>query len=723
MNVFRTNAVSRARDERGMIAAWFAILCMLVFFGFSFFVVNLSNTHEHQRHLQVQVDDGALAAGSAFTGCFQAAANANANIAREARRFSGDPTYPTNYYAGGVYDTTQFPGPYNQQVENATRVAIGLNKGTFPPYAAPITEFDPTFDLRPDLTGIQNLPCDSDILDVKATDVGVPTPFGGLVPGTSSTVNVRARARVEIKKVQILSGFLPWAVPEVRPKAVVAIFVDEGSGTVRGAQLLTDSGTTSTLNGTGVELWSAAAQYTGQGQSGTGVIVGVSGVANPSTSGTLAQICAQAKMKCYSGSSATSGLWYIQGFPNGNGAIAAAPLKPGNVEKPACGGNAAPLFSLNGNCTAVVSAHIGFGVAGDPRPFPNCATATVNGSAMTWQSGDLWTGTVTIPDALGRYNVTISWASGHRANQNNCNNQINGGTFPTNAAAPYAADDASGPVEYVSVTDPNTGVLVGSLGTSNNSPQSVFVKVGLQPPLHVATSASEPPILLRFASGHGSRTQALDCDHAPQVLEDEVREGCHTQYAVNTRGETCVGPPGPTYTQANLPPALPPPQPNPAPDCIQWKTGQVTAMAKGLHARFEAPFAAGCSPNLWATFRANGQLPPTTDPRWVSLVVADATQFVGNGAGVIPIRVFAGFYVTGWFVTGNGPGTQGCTDAQVAPNKGNDPHPLGYAADSKKASGDVWGYFVTDVILGSTGQSNEFCQFNEIGLCFAALTQ
>jgi hypothetical protein len=704
-----------------MIAAWFVILTAFVFLGFSFFAVNLSNTHEHRRHLQVQVDDGALAAGGFFTGCFQNPGAANANIAREARRFSGDPTYPTNYFSGGSYDTAKFPGPFNQQVENASRVAVGLNKATYPPYASPITEFDPTFDLRPDLAGIQNLPCDASVLDVKATDVDVPTPFGGLVPTASNDVDVKARARVEIKKVQVFSGFLPWAVPEVKPKAVLAIFVDENNGAVRGVQSLVSQSNTETLNGVPNAVWEADAQFTGHGQAGTGVIIAISTSATPQTSGTLAEICGQAPVKCYSGSGATSGLWYIQGFTNGNGTLAAPQLGSVTLQNASCGDDSAPYYLLNGDCTVQVTAHVDFGVAGDPRLFPNCARVNVNGSPMAWSSGTTWTGTVSIANATGRNIVSLDWDSGIGNNSSSCpNNRPNNGSFDK-VAAPYAANDASGPINYLGVSA--GGAFVGAIGTSANSPNTVHVKVGLEPPLRVATDPNEPPIILRLGSTTGSRTQALVCDHAPVVLEDAVRDGCKTHYSVNTRGEVCTGgnPPGPTWNVSNLPPALPPPQPNPAPDCIQWKTGQVTSMAKGLHDRFEAPFASsgGCPPNLWKSYRTSNppELPPPTDPRWVSLVVADATKFVGQGNGVIPIRVFAGFYVTGWFVSGGGQGTQGCGPGV------NDPHPLGYNPSSQKASGDVWGYFVTNVILGNDTDSTEFCQFNEVGLCFARLTQ
>ncbi len=50
--------------------------------------------------------------------------------------------------------------------------------------------------------------------------------------------DVKARARVEVSQVIEQNGMLPWAVPEVEPAAVAALFVDENSGDVIAAQQL-----------------------------------------------------------------------------------------------------------------------------------------------------------------------------------------------------------------------------------------------------------------------------------------------------------------------------------------------------------------------------------------------------------------------------------------------------------------------------------------------------
>ena len=702
-------------DERGVAAVWFAILALFVFFGFAFFVINLSNTHEHRRHLQLQVDDGALATGSSFTGCFQAPADANKNIAAQALAFAGDPQFATDY--AKLFAGAPPPGPFNQQVENATRVRLHLNSQN---YATTLADtFDPANGPNNGTDFSLGLPCDTKYLDVKATDVDIPTPFGGLV-STVTSVDVKARSRVEIRKVQALNGLLPWAVPEVKPKAVIAIFVNELSGAVSGAQLLNDAGST-TLNGEAEELWQAAAQFTGHSQSGTGMVVATSSVANPSTSGTLVQICTQTGVKCYSGSSTTSGLWFIDGFTNGTGTKAAPHLGTVTLQNASCGDNSAPYFLLNGDCSVQVRAKVDFGNGGaNPTLPPYCASVSVSGGgAMTWSGGTLWTATVTIPDGSGRNALHINWGT-QNVNNNKCQGQTTNGSFPETVAAPYAADNASGPVDYVAVfgtpLTPPDGQFLGSLGTSNNSTNSVNVRIGLQPPLRVAATVTEPPILLRIASKSGSLNQALDCDHAPRTLADEVRDGCLTYYQPNTRpNEVC-----PPWTINNLPPAtyVPPSgNLNDAPDCIAVKTGDVTAMAQGLHDRWEnpPPPAVACPPNNWPK-KVGDPIPDSTDPRWVVLVVTDFTAFSGQGDRVVPITKFAGFYVTGWFQGPGGSLPTGCSTNQAPPN--------GVLPTAKSVKGDVWGYFVTDVpnLPGAT-VSNEFCAFNEVGLCLAVLTQ
>ena len=96
----------------------------------------------------------------------------------------------------------------------------------------------------------------------------------------------------------------------------------------------------------------------------------------------------------------------------------------------------------------------------------------------------------------------------------------------------------------------------------------------------------------------------------------------------------------------------------------------------------------------------------------MTLIITDLNTFTtSSGSGVVPVRKFAGFYVTGWDISSQ---TDGCPD--------NDPHPDG--AGPADDNGDVWGHFITEVkfVPGGT-ESEDFCVFSEIGLCTAVLTE
>ncbi len=707
------------RDESGVMLAIVVVMMVSLLFVVGF-VIEIGNWLEHRRHAQVQVDSGALAAGTAFSGCFLEPAQANAKIEMEAHRYAGDSQFSSLYPA-------ETEGPYNLQVDDPTRVQFALNAGAYPPGA---TDF------------AAGQPCDTRYLDVRANDIDIPSFFAGVLPDGLDFVDVTARAQVEIRKVKKLSGFLPWVVPEERPNDVIAIFIDEGSGAVRGVQPL-GQGSIQQLNGEPVSIWGGNAQFMGHSQAGTGVVIATSRrpAGTVSTSGTLAQICGQDpdRVACFAGSSATSGLWYIQGFTNGTGCVTTAgPPPTGGVcsqprllsvtlQTATCGDNSAPYYLLHGDCNVQVRANVDFG--SNPLAFPTCAKLSANGTALAYSgSGTLWTGSVTIPDLSGRNPINLDWGTWRNGGGSSCNQTSRfNGSF-AKVSAPYAVDDDAGPVAYLQVTDAISGSPLGSLGTSSNSLHTTYVTVGLEPPLRVA-SPGDPPILLRLASRSGSRNQALDCDENqpgnPRNLADEVRDGCKTFYAVNERGEVCQDGAGGGPDWGNGPGLthLPPPtfDPDPVPDCVALATGDVTAMTQGLKDRFETP----CSPNNWATYRANGQLPPDDDPRWVTLVVSNSTATIsaGQGSGVVPIRIFAGFYVTGYFHRNNG--AVGCPDDPSTPvADGDDPHPNGVDPSSNRAKGDVWGYFVTNVILDiNAEESSELCAFNELGVCTAVLTE
>ena len=155
------------------------------------------------------------------------------------------------------------------------------------------------------------------------------------------------------------------------------------------------------------------------------------------------------------------------------------------------------------------------------------------------------------------------------------------------------------------------------------------------------------------------------------------------------------------YTNANLPP--PTFNPVPPPDCIRTEPGdKIGQQRKDLHDRFEMP----CTSNNWPDNPAEADIffgPDGggygSDPRYVTLVVADDTAFQASGGrDDVSSRssIFAGFYVTGWdYHPNETPQAVRTSMGHRAPYEGNDPHPIyGTGYNHSVDNGDVWGYFI-----------------------------
>ena len=99
----------------------------------------------------------------------------------------------------------------------------------------------------------------------------------------------------------------------------------------------------------------------------------------------------------------------------------------------------------------------------------------------------------------------------------------------------------------------------------------------------------------------------------------------------------------------------------------------------------------------------------------MTLIITDYGAFLNQGSNeALPVKYFAGFYVTGWDVVGGAPG---CSD--------NEPHPW-YGTNYRRTldNGDVWGHFINIVVFSSSGTSNdELCNFDEVGTCIAVLVE
>jgi len=747
--------LTAVRRESGQVVVFFALL-IPVFFALTAVVMDVGNWYVHKRHLQSQVDAAALAGGTKFVGCnslFDPAA-ANRAIKGAALEYAGDSLRPPS-----SLDPLFTPTVRNPQVQEPADVRIALNSAT---YWNPTNGMDPTggygLDDSEDRDGNPVTPgdhCTTRAVDVKGTDEDAPL-LAGLLP---LSPDPKAKARVEIRQVLEENGMLPFAVPEIDPAAVGAIFVNENTGLVVDWQLLIPSG------GPGDNLFSYWSTPAGQeivevDAENTSVIILISKNDKPpalNLSGTLGQICGQSPglVRCHAGSSPTSGVNFIHGWPDNPGQPTNPRIRDVSVLNLSCSDPSAPYFLNSADCTVGVTANIDFGFLGNPVPNQPAgigAKAWLHASANCGGSGDplngvwingttesTWTGgSKTINAASGRNPLSIAWQT-----RPNPGPGFFSGCFDL-VAAPYAADDASGPLEYVDIggTDaPPYPPTVDSNSRNSGPGHNITVTVGLNKPLKIEPPLN-PPFLLRFASKSGSLNQALDCD-AGIPFVDEIADGCQTTYRLNYYDWSV--PPDGTYewedllcTAYPLPSDLPPPtfEPPPgtnAPNCVAAKTGDVNAMRQGLFERFQTnpdPAAVnGCWNNNWPTVAAD--IPnwiksggPASDPHYIALVITDATAFTGSGAENIPVKYIGGFYATGWDIGPAGGGNMtGCPDPDgPGPLKGNDPHPLGLNAN--KDNGDVWGHFVNFVLPSSNGTpSANLCNFDEIGMCIAVLTE
>jgi len=224
---------STTPSERGQITI-IAVFVVFVFLGLAALAVDVGNWFVHHRHLQTQVDAAALASAQNFTGCFLDPALTNPVIRDAALQFAGD--------------LNRVPGAFNAQVKPVNNVHVVLNSASHWPNG---TDFD------------LGQPCDTKFLDVKATDDDTPNLLGifDLQP------DIRANARVEIRKADSYTGVLPWAIPEVDPGAVVALFVNEATGLLVHKEQLT-KGAIAPLNGTSLQRWGGTADLLSEGGCG-----------------------------------------------------------------------------------------------------------------------------------------------------------------------------------------------------------------------------------------------------------------------------------------------------------------------------------------------------------------------------------------------------------------------------------------------------------------------
>ncbi len=735
-----THAV--VREERGAILVLFSLVLGLILL-MSAIVVDIGNWNVHAKRLQTLVDAGAFAGATKFVGCsfqFGDPVAANAAIKGMALGYSGD--------------TARDPATLNLQEQEPEDVRVVLNSARYWADDDPMTGIglDDTLDHDNNPLTPAGDPCSTKTLDVKATDDDAPLLFGFL----PMVIDPKRKAKVEIRQIKEQSGMLPWAVPDLEPEAVVAIFVDEINGDVIASQLLMKDDLVSLP----FSEWktSALEETVDIPNENTGVVILVSKVDDdPMRTGTLAQICGQDPelVTCYAGSGQQDGLTFIHGWSDLPGTPAVPQIRDVSLFAITCGDDlSAPYFLRSAeDCSLGAEAVIDFGFDPNPTPAPPTGIRAVvklhgpgcgnQGCRMEFagqasaQNESIWTTTNQLstldPRDLGRQNYSIRWQTEFPAGASHS------GTFGS-VAHPYVADERSGPIDYLKLTtsddsnpvNPAVDPPVRDPNSRNYGPPlSVIVTVGLRKPLRIEDPLV-PPMLLRVASPSGSQNQAFDCDKGVNFA-NEIENGCMTTYGLNY-DDWDVPKDGDKewadilcdrYANGDLPPDSV--TNTPAPICVGVETGdKIGQFRQGLSKRFETPT---CWPNNWPKdqgapghgveddagindFFTNHDF--ANDPRYVTLIITDYGTFQGSGNDQIPVKYFAGFYATGWDVVGQ---VKSCLD--------NDPHPW-YGSTYRKSldNGDVWGHFVNIVVFSAAGRANDqLCNFDELGNCIAVLVE
>ena len=638
---FIRRAAHRARlDERGQVVVVFALL-IPVLFGLGAIVMDIGNWYVHKRHLQTQVDAAAFAGANDFFGCNpiyeSPPATANKSIRAHALEYAGDTLRPPS-----SIDPLYTTDVRNLQLQEPADVRVVLNGDQWWMQGDPTdgSTLDDTLDTDGD-PATPGDPCTTKTLDVKATDDKVGNLWG-LSPIHPSP---KVKARVEILQIIEQAGMLPFAVPEIDPARVAALFVNENTGVKFDQQYLCPGGPNTTFS-----YWTTCADGADplipSGQENvdipaenTSVIILVSkNNKYPNISLPLPNVCTQAPglIRCHAGSSPTSGASFIHGWsdtPGGYLTAAAPQIRDVSVTSAGCTDPSAPYFLANADCAVGVIANIDFDFPSNPRfplaprvPPESARARSYMPRRAAVAAETLWTtqafqerkrawsgGGKTVNAGSGRnpLSIRIQWQPLQGPGFSKC--------FPL-VAAPYAADDASGPLEYVDIENVDQApypLLVDGNSRNTGPGHRIRVVVGLDKPLQIRDPLG-PPFLLRFASKSGSLNQALDCD-AGITFTQEIADGCQTRYRLNYYNWDSD--PSTPYTWQDIlcsaypspsdlpPPTFEPPAGSVAPNCVAAKTGDVDAMRKGLFERFQSnpdPAADnGCWPNKWPQVAAD----------------------------------------------------------------------------------------------------------------------
>jgi hypothetical protein len=707
--------VARARDERGSVIAW-VVLWVPLLIVLATFVIDVGNWWTHKRHLQNQVDAGALAAGAAYSlpSCQTNSAQQDA-ISDEAMSYSGT----TRRIAAGS------PTTRNPQVSNSANVHVTINSTTYwdGPSSGSAPDYSdgggPCFDHANDIKGFWT--------DVKATERNLPwlIPFAGsIVP------RIRAHARVSVKKAIIFTRTLPLAVPDVNPTQVKAFLIDECTGNQLPGGDITLSkpappGPQDEWTGTtagNVTFPGASGNCTGvnarNGRVGVRVLM----------SGGAGTTCGQALVECYDTGSANGILatrvWEDPPAPQND------PGAWGTTDPPTTSYlpfvrtvklNADPscnAYFTYVDCGATIAVEVARGTG--PNSFSvgtfNVMRAIYPGGNvdLTDPDGDsVYTGGPIPMTTGGPYPITLEYHWQLRQNGviwrglSCANGGSNPCETPTNGTTSWglvhrgfrASNTRSGPIRDIELLSFSNPILGRLENVQPGFTDRVSVRLHVSGTLTPQDKANDPVVALRAFDG--SQTQSIDC--MPGVnFRDELAGGCTAFYKINDGSD-------PNWNPCPQPDSVGEPQPW---QCVPTQTGgSIGQFGDGLGARLGNTTTC-VNPNYWPLIEdftnQKNPLINQNDPRVVRLYLVPFGAFAGSGNENYPITNVGLFYITGF-------GAQGSNDDKC-PDK-----PVG--TEDPAQSGDIVGHFFKRVGINDDEliPNDEPCIANSITPCVAVL--
>ena len=650
----------RARKEDGGVILLFGIMLpgLLLLAALA---LEIGNWYEHRRHLQLQTDAGALAAGQLFRGCANDSTAQLTPMTRLAAQYGGD---KVTYGALGG-------GPLvNQQVGSN-----GPAAGNLPAFSYQGTAYPPDYTPVADTN-----PCTSGVFDVRATEDSIPHIFG-----ISPLATVHAHSRVEMKAINQLKGLLPLGVPDVRPNYVFATFHNETTNT--------DIATIELMKGSIVnneQTWIPKngpipiTIPTGK----VGVRIKLIGGQDPNST------CTTKYTECYDLSDTNLGVVHIRGWDS-------TATGPRVLDAWLLSGTCLPdAYFTKNDCSAGITADVNLGAANTVDANTH-VWATVDGGghyeltpATTGTGVIRWTLSNGIPiSGPGAHDIGLVWKQG---------SGNNGATIATVAQRAYVASADSGPLDLVQVYEQGVNTA-GANSFKGGETHTLGVTIKTIGNL-LLSQPTDDPIYLRVFNDSGSASQnhSLNCDKDVSTFRDEIQFGC-SPYFIKNPSLACPG------GNANNLWDIWYVNGNPLP-CVVIKTGAtVGQLRQGLNLRIygtQNPGSGMCAthPVNWVRNVGFDEVANPADPRVLPLIVTPLGSFTGTGGDQVPVIDFGYFYVTGYSTDP----CEGTANQDPVPNN---------------RGSYVRGHFIKFFPIEDVVASDDKCDLTSITPCVAVLTR